>query len=361
MSTQGVDLGGSWTWPSHGDHRVAALAAQFNLSTVPQRLDGSAFAAQGGAVRNVGNAGVQMAPCGGDAVRIRGGYAQLPKLLAGALPAGSLRLGCAVTAVEAMDNESAAEVGADRGSPAVRVSYRTGDGGSAELLARRVVLALPPGLIASSIALSPPLPPEQRQKQAATATWCGDWAKVSATFRSAFWRKSGASGVVATQGPIQIWWEGGGGAELDEETHALVGLGVGEGTRALSRFESGDGQQGSEDGAAAAAEPSTAAASKEEEALRSFVVQTLGAAFGESTVAAELLSCTSKAWIADERTYASGGGAQHRDYGHPLLRRPAAWGVHFAGTETEQQNGHVEGAIAAGERAAAEVLSALGG
>ena len=207
-----------------------------------------------------------MAPCGGDAVRFRGGYAQLPKLLAGSLPADALRLGCAVTAVEAIEGADKEE---SSGAASIKVSYRTSDGGSAELLARRVVLALPPGLIASSISLNPPLPPEQRHKQATTATWCGDWAKLSATFRSSFWRKSGASGVVATQGPVQIWWEGGGGEELGEETHALVGLGVGESTRALARF---DPQEGLEDG-----EPSATAASSSSKELSSFVVKTLGA------------------------------------------------------------------------------------
>jgi monoamine oxidase len=47
-------------------------------------------------------------------------------------------------------------------------------------------------------------------------------------------------------------------------------------------------------------------------------------------------------------------------YGHRALRRPTAWGVHFAGTETEAGSGHVDGAVAAGERAAREVLAAAG-
>ena len=61
--------------------------------------------------------------------------------------------------------------------------------------------------------------------------------------------------------------------------------------------------------------------------------------------------------MTDETTYAKAG--THRDYGHPLLRQQTEWGVHFAGTETEAQNGHVEGALAAAERAAAEVADSL--
>ena len=49
----------------------------------------------------------------------------------------------------------------------------------------------------------------------------------------------------------------------------------------------------------------------------------------------------------------------HNNEGAPLLSRPLPWGVHFAGTETSNDNGHVEGAIKAGERAANEVLASL--
>ena len=52
-------------------------------------------------------------------------------------------------------------------------------------------------------------------------------------------------------------------------------------------------------------------------------------------------------------------GAHERRYGDPLLAKPLPWGVHFAGTETSDENGHVEGAIKAGERAAKEVLASL--
>ena len=46
-------------------------------------------------------------------------------------------------------------------------------------------------------------------------------------------------------------------------------------------------------------------------------------------------------------------------YGHPGLKEPTGWGVHFAGTETEAEAGHMQGAVIAGERAATEVLEAL--
>ena len=91
--------------------------------------------------------------------------------------------------------------------------------------------------------------------------------------------------------------------------------------------------------------------------LVALVVAALAPAYGP-VVKEELVSATAKTWMVDDDlTYAPEG--RHRDYGHALLREPAPWGVHFAGTETEAQNGHVEGAIRAGERAAAEVLESL--
>ena len=90
--------------------------------------------------------------------------------------------------------------------------------------------------------------------------------------------------------------------------------------------------------------------------LREYVTATLSAAFG-TIVGDKLLECWAVSWADEPRTYAA--GATQRDYGHALLKRPLPWGVHFAGTETEAENGHVEGAVLAGERAAQEILASL--
>jgi monoamine oxidase len=319
LSSAGIDLGGSWSWPPHDQH-VARLSKTLHAETVPQRLDGDAFSG----ASSVGNFGSQMAPCGPGAVRIRGGYATLPLALAAALPEGALELEATVVSIKA----------ASEGR--IRITYsRTGV--EHELIARRVVMAVPPGVFASSVSFTPALPIDQLRKQASTATWCGDWAKVAATFKSPFWRMSGASGVVSTPGPISIWWEGGGGDDLGEETPSLVGLGVGNDTRSLTRP--------SED------------ATEVEAAARAFVIETLGPAFGRELVESELVSVQQMVWITEPLTFAPAG--THRDYGHPLLRQATPWGLHFAGTETEASNGHVDGAIAAGERVASEVATAL--
>lgn len=296
-----------------------------------------------------------MAPCGPGAVRFRGGYQTLPRSLAATLPDGSLRTGCRVVSVCKSSGDGA------EGDGGVEISYRPPGGGETQRLwARRVVLALPPG-VAVAIRFEPPLPEQKLSKMAATATWCGDWCKVVATFRTPFWRLSGASGVVShADGPIQIWWEGAGGSETQEESAALIGLGVGKACAPLAPLQVSDGTVEEEAEAAEASSSSDASSvipAETPAALRALVLAALGPAYGPAVVEEQLTHAWVKTWIADDLTYASAG--RHREYGHRLLQQPTPWGVHFAGTETEPENGHVEGAIAAGERAAREVMGAF--
>lgn len=323
-SPDGVDLGASWVWGS--DRRVLSLARRLGVKTVEQRLEGDALAQQapGGQVQNYGNVGERMAPCGPGAMRCSGGYAVLPAALAAGLPAGALMLGRSVTSLAAKDG----------GGVVVTHTDAKAGGEPQTLLAKRVIMAVPPG-VGARLSFTPPLPQKQRSLMASTSTWCGDWCKIVANFSTPFWREIGASGVVQAPGPFSIWWEGGGGEEVGEEAVALVGLGFGE--EACSRAAALEKEDGGEAAAA-------------------LVTKTLGAVFGD-VVGEKLLSTTSKSWAADPLTYNQEG--THREYGHPLLRAPTPWGVFFAGTETEPEHGHVEGALASGERAAQEVAAEL--
>ncbi len=322
-STGGVDLGGSWIWGS--DRRVLSLARRLGIETVPQRLDGNALAQQrsGGEVQNYGNVGDRMAPCGPGALRCSGGYAGLPEALAAALPPGVLQLNRTVTSLVSQDHGG------------VLITHAASVPGESQvMLAKHVIIAVPPG-VGASLSYSPPLPEKQRSLMAATSTWCGDWCKIVAHFSSPFWRETGASGVLQTPGPYSTWWEGGGGGKVGEEAVALVGLGFGEDACKLAaEVETGDGK-----------------------AAVALVTKTLGAMFGTELVSETLVSVASKSWAVDPLTYNPKG--THREYGHPLLRQPLPWGVHFAGTETQAEHGHVEGALAAGERVAKEVIAEL--
>ena len=300
----GADLGGSWSW-SH-DRQVAALARKLGATAVAQRLDGEAMHKRGGATQGVGDMGDRIAPCGPGATRIAGGYATLPAKLAAALPPGSLCLGC-----------SALELRRDAAAGTVRVSYGGGGGGGAgaarSVEARRVILALPPRVLAG-LKYEPALPADRAAKMAATATWCGDWAKVVATFKSPFWRAQGKSGAAATQDEsdlVSSWWEAEGGAEAGEPAAALAGLAFGEAGARLGAY--GTLPDGSSDGE-----------------LRARVVKELTPLFGDK-VESELTAVHHKAWVLDPLTFGPAGGAAPRGdprqaYGDPLLRAPLPWG-----------------------------------
>ena len=109
---------------------------------------------------------------------------------------------------------------------------------------------------AATIAFEPELEPRRSRRCGSTATWCGDWCKVVAVYESSFWRAQGHSGILHTDGPIQVWWDGG--------QNALVGLAVGPATARLATLD--------------------------ETQLQGLVVSTLGPAFG-ADARAKLKSC----------------------------------------------------------------------
>ena len=93
----------------------------------------------------------------------------------------------------------------------------------------------------------------------------------------------------------------------------------------------------------------------------------LSGVFGEDVIRDQILAVYHTAWTGEKYTWHEGdGGALGRGddprrlYGHPNLKKPTNWGVHFAGTETEPKSGHVDGAVAAGERVFLEIKQALG-
>jgi monoamine oxidase len=138
--------------------------------------------------------------------------------------------------------------------------------------------------------------------------------------------------------------------ELGEAGYALAGVNFGKG--ACERLD-----------AFGASDPVTG---KSPDGTRDAIKAELVKVFGADVINEHLLEVYHKAWITDELTWDEGdggalnSGADPRSaYGHELLRKPTEWGVHFAGTETEPRYGHVDGAVAAGERAASEVLAAL--
>ncbi len=212
----------------------------------------------------------------------------------------------------------------------------TADGAGVELAtdagvvrARRVVLAIPPNL-AAELRFEPPLPPARR-------TWLdgstmGATTKCIALYDRPFWRDRGLSGeAVADDGPLSVVFDD---SSADGSVPALLGFSV--------------------------AGPARELATRDAPARRAAVVDHLERLFGPE--ARDVRGYLEHPW-ADERWTGGcpvalpGPGVATTADTDP---RAPIGPVHWAGTETATRwRGFLEGAVEAGERAAAEVAGAL--
>lgn len=249
---------------------------------------------------------------GAQAARLKGGVQQLSLRLAEPL-AGSLRLNTPVLAVEQDDSG---------------VTLRTASGA---LRARLAIVAVPPAL-AHEIAWSPALPTARQVLHAEVPM--GSVIKCVAAYPRPFWRAQGLSGeAVSRTGPLRMVFDD---SSHDGKFAALVGFVIGDAVPAF-----------------AALAPA---------ARRDAVVTALVGFFGPE--AAAPTDYVDHDWKAE--TWSRGcyvgvmpPGVLSR-VGDAL--RPPCGRVHFAGTETATRwVGYLDGAIEAGERAAAECVQRLRG
>jgi len=198
-----------------------------------------------------------------------------------------------------------------------------------ELEAQRAIVALPP-VLAAGIDFDPALPEQRRQL--AEQFWPGALSKCVALYKEPFWRADGLSGESVTDaGPVTLTFDS---SPRDGSAGVMLGF-VG-------------GPEAREMAAMAPAERRTA------------VLDCFERLFGPR--AAEPLDYAEQAWAAEE--WSEGGPTSNFGPGGwtdsgPALREPVGR-VHWAGTETATVwNGYMEGALQAGDRAAAEVLPQL--
>ena len=243
--------------------------------------------------------------------RIVGGALQVPLRLAGAL-GDRVRLDWPVRSVRARDD--GVEVGGDAGT----------------VTARRAIVAVPPTL-AGRLHYEPALPAARDQLTQRVPH--GATIKAVARYDRPFWRDDGLSGQALTdRGDVLFTFDV---SPADGSVGALVAFV--QGTTAVRL------------GAAPAAQ------------RRAAVLADLAALYGPQ--AAEPDGYVEQDWQAEQYTRGCYGGhappGALTQYGH-ALRRPIG-PLHWAGTETaERGNGYMDGAVASGERAAREVLAALG-
>ena len=296
-----VDLGATWFWSN--EPLVRALVDRFALATFPQPLDGDAvFEADAAGPRRVrGN------PVDAPSSRFVHGAQSLAEALAARLPPGTVRLGDPVS-----------RLGVDAGGVTVHAASGT-------TTAEQVVLALPPPLAVEVIAFEPPLPAPLVELAEGTAVWMGGVVKAVAVYDVPFWRADGLAGsAISHLGPFR---------EIHDHS------GPGGATAALFGFA---------DATRLAGAPPERIAEAFRDQLRRLFGAPAGAARRVHVADWSRERCTSPA-----RPHPH---ASTRTYGHPLFRDPVAGRIHWASTETAQQYaGHVEGALAAGRRAALAV------
>jgi monoamine oxidase len=221
------------------------------------------------------------------------------------------------------------------GAPVRRIAQRgdsvvvTADG--LEVTAERALLALPPAL-AGRIELDP-APPEMRRRLAESLR-PGRLSKCMALYERPFWRDDDLSGeAVCDGGPLTLTFDS---SPRDGSTGVLLGF--------VGGPEVGD------------LKGKTAAE------RRDAVLACFGRLFGRR--AEQPLDYAEREWSAEQWS----GGGPTSNFGPggwtgcgPALREPVGR-VHWAGTETATVwSGYMEGALQAGERAAAEVLESGAG
>ncbi|MFJ8856318.1 flavin monoamine oxidase family protein [Streptomyces sp. NPDC102437] len=295
-----LDLGATWFWD--GEERIRTLAARSGIATFDQHLAGDTMLQETTGIRRLAGNLID-APSS----RFAAGAQSIATALAAGLPAGSLRLGTPVTAVRQgghSDLDVLTPVGA--------------------LHAEHVILAVPPALALERIDFDDALPADLTRLARSTPVWMGAVAKVVAHYPAAFWREDGLAGAAFSRtGPLQ-------------EIHDMSGPG-GE-PPALFGFAH-----------ARTVRPGF------EQAVTTQLARLFGPA-ADSPVALHVQDWSAERWTAPSTVQHL---ADYSLFGHRLYRRPALDGrLHWASTETATEcAGHIEGALASGERAARAVLA----
>ncbi|MEM9471224.1 MAG: NAD(P)/FAD-dependent oxidoreductase [Pseudomonadota bacterium] len=300
------DLGPTWVWPPYQPVVVEWLQ-RLGLHTFPQFETGKAALDYGPATPIQ----FQTVPGQHGIARIAGGPQALIDALAAKLPSGVLRTGVAVTAVRAGDEDVVVEA----------------QGTTCK--ANQVIVAAPLRVAENSINWSPALGDELVEALTDTPTWMSVHAKALVVYPSAFWRRAGLSGRIASRaGPLA-------------EAHDVSGE---DGTpAALFGFVGWPYEM--------------RAANKDR--LQTDIVAQLVRCLGEA--AAQPTQIHVEDWAVNDFICSPRDRAEamnHPDIRPEVLRQTHMQGrVVFAAAETSKISpGLIEGALAAGMRAAGQVL-----
>ncbi|GAB5380171.1 MAG: FAD-dependent oxidoreductase [Aliiglaciecola sp.] len=177
-----VDLGPAWFWPAHT-----------NMSKLVQHLSLQVFAqfTQGDGIFQTAS-GLQRIPQSltEPSYRVVGGMGKLVDRICQTIPVKSLQIGAALTHVEHQDDQ-------------VKATFYSEKQGNFCLLCNKLVLAIPPRIVAKNIKFSPTLSANIVEQWRSVPTWMAGHAKAVLYFDKAHWRTSGFSGFAFSQtGPL---------------------------------------------------------------------------------------------------------------------------------------------------------------
>lgn len=301
-----LDLGATWFWPN--EQRIMKLVADEGLAIFPQHMAGDMVFQNGTVQRMSGN---QLdVPSG----RIVAGMAAVANALEAHLPVDTVAFGETVSSIE---------VTGDR----LRVRSST-----MEIETSHVVLAIPPALAIAAIDFraenggQSALTDHVRSVAAATPVWMGATTKVVTTYGQPFWRSKGLAGAAFSyDGPMR-------------EIHDMSGP---------------EGQPAALFGFCSVP-PSDDAPTDDE------IIAQLVELFGPEAARPNEVHVMD--WRSETHTTPPSalGLTDYRTYGHAAFQAPALDGrLHWASTETSTDApGHVEGALAAADRAVAAIATA---
>jgi monoamine oxidase len=181
-SSDGFDLGPSWFWPEM-QRGLAALVEELGLETFPQYSDGDVVVERLPREEPRRYQGMPQAP---QSMRVAGGTGAFIPALSEPLPREALRLGMRVRHATLNNSE-------------VLLTIVAPDGTEQEVAAEHVIFALPPRLLASSVAFTPDIDSATAILWRHTPTWMAPHAKFFALYRQSFWRDAGLSGTAQSQ------------------------------------------------------------------------------------------------------------------------------------------------------------------
>ena len=304
-----LDLGAAWHWAEHD--RVKNWADRLDIERVRQHEPGIAVYEP---TRSDPVERFEWPETPPPSWRLAGGTQHLCDRLAATLPNGAVALKHRVTNLERTD-------------AGVRVTAETPEG-TVTMNVPTVVVAVPPRLVSHTMQFEPDLPRVLQRAQRRTPTWMAASGKAVATFDTSFWREQGIDGrVVSHAGPVAHWHD----AVAPDARAALAGFLHGQGLQRMRR-----------------AGP---------EALHEAIREQLTHCFGADAPAPTALAVSD--WGSDPATTPPGETPMTPEHPSPpptCLTEPH-WdgGLLWAGAETAQEHpGFLDGAIEAGERAAAQ-------